>query len=1094
MGQTRWFGLSFFDFGEKLSSPLNIQKEIDRFVVIDKQLYGLYNIFGNGVIDGWTVNFSGYTDENGITISVSEGLGIIKYMAAQTDLPGYVYNLPPNSVSDIYAIIRGETLLDRTVSFISSSFPISSDDKIRIARVATGDNSVFYVDNNVRDLIGFEEIIREKIGEHRHRGIPSKIDLRDETKNQLPGARISDIDASQVTSGVFGKDRIPIIDHNQLYHNGLLTHEALDSFVKTLSQSNKELLGEINSSNLIKTILFLKYIYPDVDKHFINELAILPGISPDNYIDFESSTANINLSEGCISGKPVEIGMYTSVYWNNDQSFLNNRFISKNHDSVFGDMIIENNTVSLRRSSDSIKSIVNFDVLINMSNVFDLELLVIDNNQKATIVQKMDGNISAQLGGGARLVYYYRKNFSQDKWFDLDGKYDKIIVKIKTSEQIHKPLYMYFVNGSNLSNIQGETYGSLEKGDISGVKVPQTDIMILAQDENMLDFKEFEVDISNLGITSLSQINFYTEDDFTFYVDDIYAIREDMVVRNGSINFRYITQSNVVFHSVFFDADVPENTLMRVRIKTASSEDGLNRSEWSYPINSGSVISLSGSASEIEVYMESDSSQNYTPILDNLELRMMVDSNISGFVLDKEQDWVRGELRNINMLDSVEDGKSILGILPPINVNGKYFSINNSVSELNLNNNGVLGFSGGLMPISPSQAKLWDNHSLRGFNFVSSVMRRYDKNFLITDLYNNRVLEISSNGKLVKGFGSSYTTDSSLYPVSCVYNPLNNMLTIVFTKKVEIKDITSIKLYVGSSLIRLIDRDTVVRSNKSSGKIIEIQLSKDTYSRLVGVSDNLSVNFDSNAFSESISFPFSESSGSNNIYSVIGGMVCFVGDFTYIDNILHPVHVYESMSGNWIILNSSIHYEEKSHEDEEATVPDLIEINPRNINDLSNKMSLGNIKFSDFTLGSIFEYERDRFIVSGLRSGTNGLGDISGDDLINEYEGQDVPENVKFRAKAIDALGGYVGRVFVVDKINDQVYAFYNSPDGLFPSSVSQFSDGDILCSESSFYESSGRLIRLDTFGNIKWNYGGGIFNVINSSKVAIDDNIIISV
>ena len=1094
MGQTRWFGLSFFDFGEKLNSPLNVQKEIDRFVVIDKQLYGLYNVFGNGVISGWTVNFSGFSDDDGITVSVSEGLGIIKYMASQTDLPGYVSNLPPNSISDIYAVLTGDTLLDRTVSFISSSFPISADDKIRIARVATGDNSVLYVDNNVRDLIGFEEIIKEKIDKHRHRGTPSKIDLRNETKNQLPGARISDLDASQVTSGVFGKNRIPIIDHNQLYHNGLLTHEALDSFVRTLSQSNKELLGEISSSNFIKTILFLKYIYPDVDKHFINELAILPGISPDSYIDFDSSTANINVLEGCISGKPVSVGMYTSIYWNNDQSFLNNRFISKNHDNILGDMIIENDTVSLRRSSDAIKSIVNFDVLVNMANVFNLELLIIDNTQKATVVQKGDGNIAAELGGGASLVYYYRKNFSQDRWFDLDGSYDKIIVKIKTSEQIHKPLYMYFVNGSNQSNIHGETYGSIERGDISGSKVPSSDIMILAQDENMTDFKEFEVDISNLGITELSQITFYTEDNFTFYVDDIYAIREDMVVRNGSINFRYVTQSNVVFHSLFFDAHVPENTLMRVRVKTASSEDGLNRSEWSYPINSGSVIALSGSASEIEVYMETDVSQNYTPVLDNLELRMMVDSNVSGFMIDEEQDWVRGDMKNLEILDSIEESKSILGILHPINVNGKYFSINNTISELNDRNEGVLGFGGSLMPISPSQAKRWDNRSLRGFKLVSSIIRKYNKNFLITDLYNNRVLEISSNGRLIKGFGSSYTTDNQLYPVSCVYNPRNHILTIVLTKNATIQDITNIRLYVGSSVVRLTENDVLVNSNKSSGKVIEIQLSRDTYLRLSGVSDNLSVNFDANAFSESIVFPFSESSGANNIYSAIGGMVCFVGDFTYIDNILHPVSVIESSSGNWIILNSSIHYEDKSYEDESVTVPDLFEINPNNLGDRSNLLSLNNIKFSDFSLGSILEYSKDRFIVAGLQSGSNNLGISSGSDLLQLYNGQNISDNIKLRANAIDALKDYVGRVFVIDKINNQVNVFYSSPDGLFPSDVSRFTDGDFLCAESSFYEASGRLIRLDLFGNIRWNYGGGIFNVINSSNVSYDDNIVVSV
>ena len=48
MGQTKYYDLAFFDFGDQLNTPMSVQKEIDRFVVIDKQLYGMYRIFGNG--------------------------------------------------------------------------------------------------------------------------------------------------------------------------------------------------------------------------------------------------------------------------------------------------------------------------------------------------------------------------------------------------------------------------------------------------------------------------------------------------------------------------------------------------------------------------------------------------------------------------------------------------------------------------------------------------------------------------------------------------------------------------------------------------------------------------------------------------------------------------------------------------------------------------------------------------------------------------------------------------------------------------------------------------------------------------------------
>ena len=84
MGQTRYYGLSFFDFGDSLNSAISVQKEINRFVVIDKQLYGMYQIFGNGVIDGFNVTDAGFQEGKGISVNVSEGNGIISFLASQT--------------------------------------------------------------------------------------------------------------------------------------------------------------------------------------------------------------------------------------------------------------------------------------------------------------------------------------------------------------------------------------------------------------------------------------------------------------------------------------------------------------------------------------------------------------------------------------------------------------------------------------------------------------------------------------------------------------------------------------------------------------------------------------------------------------------------------------------------------------------------------------------------------------------------------------------------------------------------------------------------------------------------------------------------
>ncbi|GAG11358.1 unnamed protein product, partial [marine sediment metagenome] len=267
------------------------------------------------------------------------------------------------------AEIVGSTYLDRGVNFLYSEFPVPG--AIKIALVSTGADNIVFIDNNVRDLIGFEEIIQEAINEHKHRGTPSKIDLVEEVRNQLPGARLEGIDASKVVSGRFDVDRIPLVDHNDLEHNGMLNHAALDSFVRTFSQSNRELLGEINSVNLLKMIIFHKYKDVDVDEYFINELALIPGISPNEFIDFTATTANVDLGSGCISGIPSKTGIFTSVYWNDNFSFATNTFNNN--------IIIENDTVFLDASDSSTESIADF----SNQMPFEDEMIIVDDNQQA---------------------------------------------------------------------------------------------------------------------------------------------------------------------------------------------------------------------------------------------------------------------------------------------------------------------------------------------------------------------------------------------------------------------------------------------------------------------------------------------------------------------------------------------------------------------------------------------------------------------------------------------------------------------------------------------------------------------------------------
>ena len=1100
MGQTRYYGLAFFDFGDQLDTAISVQKEIDRFVVIDKQIYGLYRVFGNGVIEGWTVQAEGTQGEKGISISVSQGVGVINYVAAETALPGFIYDLPINSLIDIYAVLSGTTYLDRTITFTHSTVTLTTPNVIRIARVSTGSDGILYIDNNVRDLIGFEEIIQTAINEHKHRGTPSKIDLEDEVRNQLPGARLESIDAAKVTSGQFDIDRIPLIDHNDLDNNGLLTHAALDSFVQTLSQNNKELLGEISSVNLLKLILFWKYNYTDVDEHFINELAIIPGISPNSFIDFNASTANISLINNCISGIPARTGIFTSVFWNSTFSF--------NTANLKNNVLIENDTVTLTRSDQSDEVIDNFT---NSSNAWMHETITISDSTNAVIVPENTNQIG-RLTSGSTENYFFRKNWPYpEQARNWDGSYDELAIKVKTSDQVHGPVYMYVVNGSNLSTGSDPTrvYGDLETGDITGAKAPTASWTLLAQDENMSSFTEKVFDISSLGLNDVSQITIYTADEnLVFDIDDIVVRRTNLVSKTGTIRFRYSTEAAVVFHSVYYETTTPEDTSISVRVHTSNSEDGLLRSSYSMPLNSGSVIALPGNYSEIEVVLNSNSSQTLSPILSSLELRILVDADFTGFVIDTEDEWNSGTLGNLSTNDSVEAGKSHLTISTPINVGGRYFAKAGSISEINNRDvnvqGGGYGFSGTLMPVAPGQAREWSPSSARGFSTVSSVVRKFDNSFLVSDLNNNRVVEIDKYGNLIKGFGSTYVVDTDFYPVSAIYNAVSKILTIVFTKTLTVADLTKIYFTLGSSSIYLSADDVVINNNKAGNKILEVQLDDDTAIRLVSAtSNNLAVNFDTGAFTDDVNVPTGMTSSNNAIYSVKNGFVCFVGDFTYIDNISHPVFVEETSEGNWIIGNVSdkdYFYEVKDADIEEVrSVPDIVEIDPDDVENVADKLISSDVQFSDFSLGGIYEYSDGRFAIAGIVDGTPPVTAYSGTDLIDDYKLRhgatvEIPENVKFRAAAIDGLNESDGTVVILDKVNSRVQTLYSSPEGLFPSDVNGYSNGDFIVSESSFSDTSGRLVKIDGFGNITWNYGGGLFSVINDAKVLNDDTLIVSV
>ena len=1179
--------MAFFDFGDELDAPLNIQKEVDRFVIIDKQLYGLYSVFGNGVLNGWTVSDNGFSESKGISVAVSPGQGIIRAIASETRFSGVVNNLPALSQVDIYAILQGSTVRNRTITFDYSQTELG-DYAVRIARVTTGNNAVTTINNNIRDLIGFEEIIRDEIDQHKHRGTPSKIDLKRETKGQLPGAKVEGIDASKLTSGIIPISQIPIIPHQDLQYDGLLTHAQLDSFTKTLSENNKELLGEIATANQLKQIIFNKYRYSDVDEHFLNELALIPGISPDTFIDFEASTAHINLDQKCISGISTSTGEFVDISFNTRTAFANAFKLTNVEVLPSGKVVLERD----EQARDIIKDFENVpDDNVNIPG-FTLSTEVITDNfsikSEATDTLKVDGFYSGKFNPNREFRAVFTKAFSTARdWED----FDELIVNVKTLSVSHGAVFAYFVNESS-----------------TGSETVSPNLLLLANDEitdnpdtSRNDFEKRTFDISGYDRDNVTKFIIFTDDvsdSFDFYLDEMYVQNASLFKPQGTIKLRYSTGAPLTFHSLFYDIDTPATTDSQVRIKVAGSTSLLSRAPYSLGLNDGQVFALGGTDIEIEVTLTSED-RIVSPELTDVSLRLLVDSDTHGFNIDTGSDWSRGNTQNLD-ITNYSGSLSRLNLSDPINVGGLYFSTLDAIAEIDDENVGIIGFSGINMPISVNQAFSWDTAPLRGFDNPTSVERTLEKNFIVADTDNDRVLLVDSRGDLVKGFAGIPGTDSEFYPATSVYNPENGILTIVFSREVNKEAIAlpGISLFIGSTEIKLGVNDTIVDNSKTD-QILEIELSGDKVEQLVGQTTDLHVNFASTAFAETIS------SGSV-AGSLLGlqGVEVFIGDLTYVNYILSPIYANVLEDGNWIVANGENETEVVNSTDAASsssdvnaaanarTIPSLVEFDEDDLEDPS--LTYSGIQFSIYSLGGVAELPLNRLALAGIvaleesSTGTvtsstdetpdnqedtilytleydnfvtNASGDqeltsassvvledesgeygikeagtgtviaVSGSQMILlprrsgryfysfeaapgktftaaikvvQNEGDDPvfesPRTITdtgsssaFAAAATENLSGFRGTVVTINRTTKQKLFEYTSPDGLFASDVDVHSDGNLVVAETDFTGNNGRVIKLDTFGNIIFQYGQGNLGIIKDAKSLDNGNYVIS-
>lgn len=1127
-GSTRYYGIGFFDFGDPLGTDFAGQVEIDRFVFIDKMLFGLMSIFGNGVVNGWVI-----AAEESFRVSISEGFGNINFRAGRTTFPATISELPANSIFYIYAKNRIRTSFTEEIEFIFDGSPTLSENDFNfllLAKVTTGNVSVESVDNSVRQEIGFIELIKAAIRLHKHRGgslNPSKIDLTSEVKGQIPSFRIADFDAEKITTGTFDLERIPLLDHQDLQNVGLLTHPQLDTFVKTLEASNTELFGEIGTANLLQLIIAAKLIYEDpesafftgvqIDENMINEFAVIPGITSNDRIDFDNTTAEVDLEQHFIKGVPPTTGTSffvnfdTALAWN-AQSLTNllvtgdTLGLAFDPDQTTTTTIIEGFESSTEPGQDLTDSGTGLFV---EQTLIIVDSATIESNSNSTDVTQ--GFFSGQFSHKQSFRVQFVKQFStaQD-WTE----FDTFELDVRCLSNTHGAVKFFFADSAFNAT--------------TGAGLKSVDYSLLEQDQVTGNFETRTIDLTELSFRNdIKSIVIFSDDHtnvFTYIIDNMRIKKSVLLPEEGVMNLRYSAGGPVTFSTIEWTSTEPSGTELEVRARSANGSVLLNRATFTDFLNSGDNVNLDGTDLQVEFTFLPNTARTQGPILSSVRILILTQAEIDGFAIDTTAEFSRGTSENTVITSNV------IQLDTPIFVDSIYYALHNSVNQGTIQSGGEFTSENAIFgtsdaPVSPNQVFKSVEDSLaavfQGFTLPRSVRRQIKRSFVIADTFNDRVMEFDEDGNLLAGIGSiNYEVTggaNSAFPIAACVDTRTSILYVVWSKKVAFKTVNVSKITIQSNtqVVQLIkDFDKILglttaelQKVSAEGQIMPVFLS----SQNAGLAETLPK---TNSF---LQVDGSTENGAGVIpggidrasifytTAAIGlGIQCYIGKFAYIDGIFSPTYADRSLAGGFIIANGTIavkDYDFSGNTDatdsgaavsKVTNISDIIEVDENN----NVIFGVNTMKFSPFIPGRVKEMDKSTLLIGGIRpGGESGIPDndtpldfrsIGGDDSTVSTQ-KSVLDKIFFGSS-----NPHFGSVVLYDRsINSTVFE-YTSAEGILVSDVDTDSLGQYVIAESSL-DRSGRIIKLDTSGNIIFSIGEGVYGLINGISVQIDDSIIIS-
>lgn len=736
------FNLGYYEEGE-ITDAIT---EVLRWSTVDHQLGGLFDIFGNGVISGW--DFSVYEDEN-FLLAISPGYGHVGGVAVESTGVSVV-ELAPSTRNYIYAVKQWNSSYTKNVGFVSTAVHVVSDDYLYLGYVDTAADSALehITDTDIEDrvYISFRQQIYDFIKNHRHIGgttNPDKVNLATDVIGFLREENIDDLDASFILTGTIDVARLPRIDHiTQLINNGVLTHAQLDTFVQILNNDGARLMGETSSTNLLKLILALKHIYPTIDEYLINELAFIPGISPDSIVDVVNTTATVDYRTAAqggthtITGTPAPSTSLFTKAWDEESEFLTS--VRDNIVVVGGSLWLA--TTETRAFISDFEDTKNWEATtVDLSSVasgFDLDSLIV-----------AQGNTSGKVQVGssdAEIAFILKKTFEAQDW----SEYDRITFQIYCDEAEHGDIFFYLYDG--VAGSQNSYVMVLERNSLS-----------INRDNLDVGWREVVVDISALTRSNVTSVGFYTStlagwqvnSPFTFNVDNMFLSTGNRFEQRGTAIFSYGNDYPHVFSAVRWDASTPAGTSVLVRTRVSDTAD-MSSAIWSdYILVSGDSIVLPNNDVyhyiDIEVTLEANTGLDASPEITALYLDSVVTSAEYTFEFDNQDAWESGDLSNI-------DTETTPGSISISNVNdlGTYlYGTAGSLVQLNSDLSERLSILGINAPKSFSQIL---NGTSPGLGQISGIDVGLRNSFIVADTDNDRILEIDKNGCVLWGLMGTF--------------------------------------------------------------------------------------------------------------------------------------------------------------------------------------------------------------------------------------------------------------------------------------------------------------------------------------------------